>query len=76
MAPPVISLSAPQVTLGKTSFTFLLSGPTGSNYMLQASTNLINWSSVGTSAIPVSGTITLSNAISGDNRLFYRVYLQ
>ena len=76
LAPPVISLSAPQVTLGKTSFTFLLSGPTGSNYMLQASTNLINWSSVSTSAIPVSGTITLSNAISGDNRLFYRVYLQ
>jgi hypothetical protein len=73
--PPVI-LSAPQITVGKTNFTFLLSGPAGSNYVLQVSTNLLNWSPVSTSTIPVSGTITLSNAISGYNRRFYRVHLQ
>ena len=72
---PVI-LSAPQITGGKTNFTFLLSGPAGSNYVLQVSTNLLNWSPVSTSTIPVSGSITLSNAISGYNRRFYRVYLQ
>ena len=38
-APPVV-LSAPQVPSGKTNFTFLLSGPAVSNYVLQASTNL------------------------------------
>jgi uncharacterized repeat protein (TIGR03803 family) len=60
----------------KTNFTFQLSGPAGSNYVLQVSTNLINWSSVSTSTIPVSGFTNLSNAISNYNRRFYRVHLQ
>ena len=72
--PPI--LSAPIIPAGKTSFTFLLSGPSGSNYVLQASTNLSYWTNVSTSSIPVSGSITLTNAISGYNRRFYRVYLQ
>ena len=73
--PPII-LSAPQVTAGNTNFTFLLSGPSGSNYVLQISTNLLNWSSISTSTIPVSGYVNLSNAISGYNQRFYRVHLQ
>ena len=72
---PVV-LSAPQMSGGKTNFTFLLSGPSGGNYVLEVSTNLVNWSSVSSSTIPLSGYITLSNAISGYNRRFYRVYLQ
>jgi hypothetical protein len=71
---PVI-LSAPQITTGSTNFTFLLAGPAGSNYVLQASTNLVNWSPINTSTIPISGTINLTNAISGYNRRFYRVYI-
>jgi hypothetical protein len=69
-------LTAPQITVDQTDFTFLLSGPPGSNYVLQVSTNLLNWSPVSTSTMPVSGTITLSNVISGYSRRFYRVYLQ
>jgi hypothetical protein len=69
-------LSAPQITPGKTSFTFLLSGPAGRNYVLLVSTNLSNWSPVSTSTIPVSGSINLTNAIGGYNRRFYRAYLQ
>ena len=65
-----------QVTVARTNFAFQLSGPAGSNYVLQDSTNLLNWSPVSTSTIPVSGSITVSNAISGYNRRFYRVYLQ
>jgi hypothetical protein len=72
---PVI-LSSPQATVGSTNFTILLSGPAGSNYVLQVSTNLTYWSSVSTSTMPVSGSITLTNAITGYNRRFYRVYLQ
>ena len=72
---PGFMLSAPQVTSGNTNFTFLLSGPSGSNYVLQVSTNLSNWSPVSTSTIPVSGSVTLSNAISGSNHRFYRAYL-
>jgi hypothetical protein len=73
--PPVI-LSAPKTTGGNTNFTFLLPGPSGSNYVLQVSTNLLNWSSVSTSTIPVSGSIALSNAISGYKQSFYQVHLQ
>jgi sugar lactone lactonase YvrE len=72
---PGLLLSAPQLTDGKTDFTFLLSGPAGSNYVLQVSTNLLNWSPVNTSTIPVSGSVNLSNVISGYNRLFYRAYI-
>jgi len=72
---PVI-LSSPQIAVSKTIFTFLLSGPAGSNYLLQASTNLSNWIPVSTSSIPVSGSINISNAISGSKQGFYRVHLQ
>ncbi len=68
-------LSAPQIAVGKTNFTFQLSGPSGSNYVLQVSTNLLNWNPVSTSTIPVSGSINLTNAISGYNNRFYRVHL-
>jgi uncharacterized repeat protein (TIGR03803 family) len=74
-SPPLI-LSTPQITSGKTNFTFLLSGPSGSNYVLQVSTDLLNWSPVSTSTIPVIGTINLTNAITNYNHRFYRVYLQ
>ena len=70
--PPLL---APQIT-GRTNFTFLLSGPVGSNCVLQVSTNLTSWSSVSTSTMPVSGSMTLSNGISGYNRRFYRVFMQ
>jgi hypothetical protein len=72
---PVI-LSAPQITVGKTNFTFLLSGPAGSNYVLQVSTNLLKWSPVSTSTIPVSGSINLTNAINVFKQRYYRAYLQ
>jgi hypothetical protein len=71
-----IVLSLPQITVGTTNFTFLLSGPAGSNYVLQVSTNLLNWTPASTSAIPVSGTVNLTNAITNYNRRFYRVHLQ
>jgi hypothetical protein len=70
-----LTLSEPQVTAGKTSFTFQLSGPSGGNYVLQSSTNLSNWNSLSTSTIPAIGTISLSNSATGD-RGFYRAYLQ
>ncbi len=75
VVPPII-LSAPQVNGNKTNFTFLLSGPSGSNFVLQASTNLLNWNPLSTSTIPVSGTIALSNTTSGSSRRFYRANLQ
>ena len=75
-APVGVSLTTPQFTASKTNFNFLLSGPAGSNYVLQVSTNLSSWSSVSTSAIPASGSVTLTNSTTGYNRRFYRVHLQ
>jgi hypothetical protein len=72
--PPFI-LSTPQMAVGGTNFTFMLTGPVGSNYVLQASTDLLNWSMVSTSSIPVSGSINLSNSISSYNRRFYRAMI-
>jgi len=73
--PPVI-LSTPQITVGSTNFMFSLSGPAGSNYVLQVSTNLLNWNPVSTSTIPAGGSLNLSNAINGYSRQFYRAYLK
>ena len=67
-------LSVPHIV--NTNFTFLLSGPAGSNYVVQTSTNVLNWSPVSTSTIPVSGSINLSNAINGYSNRFYRAHLQ
>ncbi len=71
-----LALVAPQISVGNNLFSFLLSGPAGSNYVLEVSTNLLNWNPVSTSSIPVSGNITVSNAISGYNNRFYRVFLK
>ena len=71
-----VYFSAPKIAAGSTNFTFLFTGPAGSNYVLQVSTNLVNWSSISTSTIPISGSITLTNTISKYKNGFYRVYLQ
>jgi hypothetical protein len=76
LPPTPVILSAPQITVDKTNFTFQLSGPAGSNFVVQASTNLLNWTPVSTSTVPVSGSITLSNAISGYKKSFYRAYMK
>jgi sugar lactone lactonase YvrE len=73
---PPLFLSTPQFSIGNTNFTFLLSGPSGSNYVLQVSTNLLNWNPVSTSTIPAGGSLNLSNAINGYSRQFYRAYLK
>ncbi|MBE0541397.1 MAG: immunoglobulin domain-containing protein [Verrucomicrobia bacterium] len=62
--------SNPRVLSG--AFQFDLRGLVGSNYVVQVSTNLINWSSMTTSTIPVEGSITITNPISGQPKKFYR----
>ena len=71
-----VFVSTPQISSGKTNFMFQISGPSGTNVVLQVSTNLFNWSPVSTSSIPVSGTITFTNSISGSNQRFYRIQYQ
>jgi len=72
--PVPLSLSAPKTS--GSNFAFQVSGPSGSNYVLQVSRNLLTWNSLVTSTIPVSGSVTLTNPISGSNQGFYRTYLK
>jgi len=72
---PALILSTPQISVGSTNFTFLLSGPAGSNYVIQISTNLSSWSPVSTSSIPIGGSINLTNAINGNKQQFYRALI-
>jgi mono/diheme cytochrome c family protein len=55
------------------NFEMLLSGPVGSNYVLQASSNLLQWSSISTNTATNSNfTLTDTNTPSATDR-FYRV---
>ena len=74
--PPPLVLSSPQLAGSATNFTFQLSGPAGSNYVLQVSTDLLNWSPVSTSAIPATGSVIISNGIGGNEHGFFRAELQ
>jgi len=42
-SPASLVFSGPRINQGKTNFIFQLSGPSGTNYVLQVSTNLVNW---------------------------------
>ncbi len=63
-------LSNPRVLNG--AFQFDMRGLVGSNYVVQVSTNLINWNSMATSTIPVEGSITITNLINAQPKQFYR----
>jgi len=75
--PPIVPviLSSPQSSFANANFSFLLSGSAGSNYVLLISTNLMNWSPMFTSTIPVSGSVRLTNTSAGSNQRFYRAIL-
>ena len=73
---PPLMLSAPQITVAKTNFVFVLSGPAGSNCVMQVSTNLVNWIPASTSAIPFSGSINATNLINNSKQSFYRARFQ
>jgi len=57
------------------AFQFDLRGLVGSNYVVQVSANLINWSSMNTSTIPTEGSITITNPISGQPKQFFRAVM-
>jgi oligosaccharide reducing-end xylanase len=58
-------------------FSFSVSGMAGTNYIIQASTNLLNWWPVSTGAIPSSGSLLVSDpSMTNQSRRFYRSALQ
>jgi hypothetical protein len=54
-------------------FQFQLSGPLGTNYIVQASTNLVNWIPIAVAVIPTSGVTNIVDPYATNySRRFYR----
>ena len=72
---PVTVVAATLTSARQTNgqFAFLVTGTVGSNYVVQASSDMKNWSVVMTNAAPF--TFTEPNA-SSFNQRFYRAYSQ
>jgi hypothetical protein len=70
---PALKLTNP-LLLGNGQFSVTVSGPTGQVFHLEASTNLIDWSSLGASVTNTTGTVPFTDTTAtGFTRRFYRV---
>jgi HYDIN/CFA65/VesB-like, Ig-like domain len=71
-----VSVQRPQLTgmnMSNGVFRFILSGPAGSNYVVQLSPNLVTWSPLATSTIPNGGSLTITDLSTTDKpQRFYR----
>jgi hypothetical protein len=58
-------------------FNFTLNGMVGSNYVVQASSNLSSWWPISTSSIPEGGSVFITDqGMTNQPRRFYRTVLQ
>jgi YD repeat-containing protein len=70
--PPTPQLTGIGLTAGG-QFQFSLNGPVGSNYVVQVSSNLVNWVNLETNAIPGGGVNVYDFPIQkSQSRIFYR----
>jgi hypothetical protein len=71
---PVVTLACANAPIKSTSgFSLLISAPQGYTYVLEASTNLVNWTPIATNtAVTASDVFTDTDAPNYPNR-FYRV---
>jgi hypothetical protein len=52
---------------------FTLNGPAGNSYVIQVSSNLVNWLSLATNTVPVGGSIPMvDGSMTGQARRYYR----
>jgi len=59
--------------LGNGCLHFVLHGPLGSNFIVQVSSDLVNWSPFATNTIPVGGCVLMTNSLGTyPTRQFYR----
>jgi len=60
------------MTLSNGVFRFVLNGPVGSNFVIQISSNLVNWLPLVTNVIPASGSVLITDPVIGQPTRFYR----
>ncbi len=72
--PPVPHLGGFGVSNGV--FRFVLRGPASGSFIIQASSNLMDWIPLGTFTIPVGGSLGLTDPMGGQGKRFYRALRQ
>lgn len=71
IAPPPPLLTGARVATNR--FNFTLDGPIGSNFVIQASSNIVNWSNISTNTIPSNGVQNFSIPVpANQTKMFYR----
>jgi hypothetical protein len=61
------------MTLSNGVIRFVLNGPVGSNYVIQVSSDLVNWLPLSTNTIPAIGWVLITDpSIANQSRRFYR----
>ena len=64
------------MSVSNSVFRFVLNGPVGSNYVIQVSSNLVNWMPLSTNTIPVEGYLIINDPLAAGRPLrFYRAVL-
>jgi hypothetical protein len=63
-------LQCASAKMGTNGFTILLSGPTGSTYVILASTNLMDWTPISTNAAP-TGSVTFTDTTATNHSFRY-----
>ncbi len=66
-SPPRLSV----LSANSQSITFQLKGTAHLRYVVQSSTNLVNWSSISTNILPTE-TVVFTNSVTGSSRRFWR----
>ena len=65
------------MSLSNGVFRFVLNGSVGSNYVIQVSSNLVNWLPLSTNIVPAGGSVTITDSsMSTLPRRFYRAIPQ
>jgi alpha-tubulin suppressor-like RCC1 family protein len=73
-AAPPTQLTGMSMTSGL--FRFVLNGPVGSDYVIQVSSNLVNWVPLLTNTIPVGGSLIINDPLAAGRPMrFYRAVL-
>jgi len=66
------SLQLSGLSMSNGVFSFVLTGTGGSNYIIQQSPNLVNWTPITTNTIPASGSVTILDSNPNSPQKFYR----
>jgi len=70
--PPQTGKQLTEMGVSNSVIRFVLNGPTGSNYVIQVSSNLVSWVNRYVKTIPGGGSTIVTEALAGHGRRFYR----